>query len=82
MWFRIGEAIVFTFVLFLWLLLSDTQLLNLTWLPLVGLFVGMFIKSGEMVIYGIAKRVLTSATSLVGFDECIPRGRSPTGLIL
>lgn len=63
LWFRIGEAVLFNIVFFLCLrsYAPDRYL----YLPLVSLLVGMFLKSGEALVKGIAERVLDAFKALV-----------------
>jgi hypothetical protein len=75
LWYRTGEAILFT-VAFVFVLrygpgkpAEDGGLVGDQWLPLVGLFLGMFVKSGEALIFGLAQRVLQAASGLVGQAE-------------
>ncbi len=64
LWFRLGEAVIFNLVLFFLLrsYASDRFFL----LPLVALLIGMFLKSGERLIAGIAERMFAA------FDALIP----------
>jgi hypothetical protein len=66
LWFRLGEAILFNLVFFLVLryYASNSFLL----LPLMSLLVGMFLKSGETLVSGIAERVFASIQALVPTD--------------
>jgi hypothetical protein len=66
LWFRIGEALIFTAVLFLFVRVyaNDRYLL----LPLVALLVGMFLKSGERLIAGMANRLFAAFTQLFPSD--------------
>lgn len=66
LWFRLGEALLFNLVFFLLLrtYAPDRFLL----LPLVSLFVGMFLKTGESLVAGIATRVFASIQALVPTD--------------
>lgn len=63
LWFRIGEAILFNFVIFLTLryFAPDRYVI----LPLVAVMVGMFLKAGETLISGLANRVFAAFTELV-----------------
>jgi len=67
LWFRLGEAVLFTVVFFLALrhYVPDSEQL----LPLVALLVGMCVTTGETLVFGIAQRVLKGAAALVGQDK-------------
>lgn len=73
LWFRLGQAVLYTLVFFivLWAglpgagasaALSDSMIV----LPVVGLLIGMFVKAGEALVAGIAERILGAVTALVG----------------
>jgi len=66
LWFRIGEAILFNLVFFLVFRYYAPS--NFLLLPLVSLLVGMFLKTGESLISGIADRVFASIQALVPTD--------------
>lgn len=70
LWFRIGEAVVFNLVFFFMLRLyaPDQYLL----LPLVSLLIGMFLKSGEQLVTGLATRFFAA------FEALLPIERAPT----
>jgi hypothetical protein len=72
LWFRLGEAVLFTVVFFLALrhYVPDSEQL----LPLVALLVGMCVTTGETLVFGIAQRVLRGAAALVGQDKGDGRG--------
>ncbi|GEM_PF-4176356 len=61
--FRLGEAVLFNLVLFLVMrkYAKDQALL----LPIGSLFVGMFLKSGEQLISGMAQRLLAAMKVLI-----------------
>jgi len=63
LWFRLGEAVLFNIVFFLCLrsYAPDRYL----FLPLVSLLVGMFLKSGEAMVNGIASRVFEAFQALI-----------------
>lgn len=65
LWFRIGESFIFTIVAFLILRLYDTNGNQIFLLPLIALVMGMFLKSGEALITGLALRVMESFAQLV-----------------
>lgn len=60
--FRLGEAVLFTFAFF-WLFWKYLDR-DYTWLPILALFLGMFVKTGETLIFGIGKRILMASASL------------------
>lgn len=63
LWFRLGEAVLFNLVLFLVIrnYAPDESLL----LPIGSLFVGMFLKSGEQMISGLADRLFAALAALI-----------------
>ncbi|MEM1186009.1 MAG: hypothetical protein AAGI53_13540 [Planctomycetota bacterium] len=64
LWFRLAEAVIFNLVLFFALrFYAPDQYFTL---PLVALLIGMFLKSGEKLVTGIAERVFAA------FDALIP----------
>ncbi|RNC81003.1 MAG: hypothetical protein ED559_04150 [Phycisphaera sp.] len=70
LWFRMGEAVVFNLVLFLFIITINVDAQEdarslLVWLPLMSLLVGMFLKAGEQMIFGIAQRVFAAFSALV-----------------
>lgn len=67
LWYRLGEAVLFTVVFFLGLRYYASS--NEDLLPIVALFLGMFVTSGETLVFGLAQRVLRAATALVGPPE-------------
>ena len=60
---RMGEAQVFTLVVAV--ALSQQGALSYEWLPLLGLLFGMYVKTAEVLVFGLARRVFKVATSLV-----------------
>ena len=78
LWYRVGEAILFTVVFYLVLHRFMTpsnpgaseaakaapQNVDL-WTPILGLLVGMFIQSGERIVYGIAQRVFAGVSAVL-----------------
>jgi len=68
--FRMGESILFVLVLFL-LLCSEKEryLAYINWLPAFSLLMGMFVKSGERLIFGIAERLFEMARGLLPTTE-------------
>jgi hypothetical protein len=62
--FRIGEAVLFTFAFF-WLIWTSENNEQVIWLPVLALFVGMFVKAGEVVIFSLGTRVLSAVDALL-----------------
>jgi hypothetical protein len=62
--FRVGEAVLFTFTSF-WLLWSSRSTEYTIWLPVLALFVGMFVKTGETVVFSLGQRILSAAEALL-----------------
>jgi len=60
---RMGEAQVFTLVVAVFL--ARQGRLTYEWLPILGLFLGMYVKTAEAIIFGLARRVFTVVSSLV-----------------
>jgi hypothetical protein len=65
LWYRLGEAVLFTVVVFFLSKSVTTSTNNAAPLPLIALFLGMFVKTGERLIFGAAKRVFAAAQTLV-----------------
>jgi hypothetical protein len=66
LWFRLGEAVLFTVVFFLALRHQAPHRDDL--LPFLALLLGMFVTTGETLVFGLAQRVLKGAAALVGAD--------------
>lgn len=71
LWYRIGEAVLFTLV-FLLVIHWTNQGVGAKaakaydlWLPLLALMLGMFIKTGERVVFGLAERLFAAASSMI-----------------
>jgi hypothetical protein len=64
LWFRLAEAIVFTIAVFLYLRFQGSES-AIKYLPMIGLFIGMTVKSSEALVFGLADRLLASITSFV-----------------
>jgi hypothetical protein len=62
--FRVGEAVLFTFAFF-WLIWTSDRRTEVVWLPVLGLFVGMFVKTGEAIIFRLGMRVLSAVEALL-----------------
>jgi hypothetical protein len=76
--FRVGEAVLFTFAFF-WLIWTSGPRTSVVWLPVLGLFVGMFVKSGEAVIFRLGMRVLYAVEALLPAAAPAPREEAPSG---
>lgn len=69
-WYRLGEAVLFTIVTFLYFRYGG---ISTATLPIVALFLGMFIRTGEQIVFGLSKRLLLGAQALIPFtDESKP----------
>jgi hypothetical protein len=76
--FRIGEAVLFTFAFF-WLIWTSDRRTQVVWLPVLGLFVGMFVKTGEAIIFRLGMRVLSAVEALLPSSASPPRKeKAPT----
>lgn len=75
--FRVGEAVLFTFCFFWLAWTSPTSRAQVVWLPLLGLFVGMFVRMGEAIVFRLGMRVLKAVETLLpmpaGSDEGAPQ---------
>lgn len=65
LWFRIGEALLFALIAFLIVKSPSLKTWAGTTLLLVSLLLGMFVKSGESLIAGLAFRVFNAIQELV-----------------
>lgn len=65
LWFRIGEAIVFTLVIFV-ALLFNKQADAAGWMPFIALIIGLSVKAAEDLIAGISRRLLNAINGLIG----------------
>lgn len=65
-WFRLGESLLFVLVIFL-ILCSSQAFYNdyINWLPALSLLMGMFVKSGERLIFGLAERLFEVARGIL-----------------
>ncbi len=74
LWFRLGQAVLYTLVFFivLWSGLPGTGngegaiTGSMVVMPVVGLLIGMFVKAGEALVAGVAERILNAVSALVG----------------
>jgi hypothetical protein len=64
--FRVGEAILFTFAFF-WLIWTSELYDKLVWLPVIALFVGMFVRAGEAIVFRLGMRLLSAVEALLPF---------------
>jgi hypothetical protein len=64
LWFRLSEAIVFTIAVFVFLRYEGKKDL-VGFLPMLGLFIGMTVKSSEVLIFGLLERGLAAVSTLV-----------------
>lgn len=71
--FRVGEAVLFTFAFF-WLIWTSDRRTDIVWLPVLGLFVGMFVKTGEAIIFRLGMRVLSAVEALLPTATPVARG--------
>jgi hypothetical protein len=66
LWFRLGEAVIFTLVFLLFMLARPVPSVNTTYsLPVIALLIGMFLKAGEALIYGIAQRLFDGFSAFI-----------------
>jgi hypothetical protein len=81
---RLGEAQIFTLVMILVLATGSgsfsvsgegTQsiVFSYKWLPLVGLMLGMFVKSGERIVFGLANRLFAAMEAFLPSRAETPR---------
>lgn len=74
--FRFGEAVLFTFAFF-WLIWTSENNERVIWLPVLALFVGMFVKAGEVVVFSLGKRILLAVDALLPGGASTPPAPSP-----
>ena len=65
LWFRLGEAVVFTVVVFLVLLYKNNYEAS-GWMPLYALLLGLSVKTAENLIAGLTQRLFGAINALVG----------------
>lgn len=82
LWFRLGESVLFALVCFLAIRRMSPDRDNDFWLPLWALFLGMFIKTGERLIFGLANRTFQAAEAFIaaGSSELATPPGAPTDL--
>jgi hypothetical protein len=87
LWYRMGEAVLFTLVIFLFVRMPYVKQVAATagataqpaqavetydlMIPILGLLMGMFIRTGERLVFGLAERVFAAASVLL--PEVKPR---------
>jgi hypothetical protein len=83
--FRIGEAVLFTFAFF-WLIWTSASTELLVWLPVLALFVGMFVKTGETIVFRLGLRILSATEAFLPagpgalrVDASAPHESAPDG---
>lgn len=64
LWFRLGEAVVFTLVIFLTLLCKQYDE-ALSMMPFIALLIGLSVKTAENLIAGLTQRVFDSVNAFV-----------------
>ncbi len=73
--FRMGESLLFTLTFFT-LIWSSERPDAIVWLPALALFVGMFVKAGEVVVFRLGMRVLSAADALLPGPPARPNAPS------
>ena len=68
LWYRLGEAVLFTLVCF-WLICTYRWESGYCWLPVLGLLLGMFVTSGERLVFGLGRRLFRAAEEFVPFTS-------------
>jgi hypothetical protein len=69
--FRVGEAVLFTFAFF-WLIWTSGDRTHVVWMPVLGLFVGMFVRTGEAVVFRLGERLLNATQALLPAVDAPP----------
>lgn len=64
LWFRLGEVSLFTLMLFVISRWQNWQFPGF-FLPGLALLIGMFVKSGEQLVFGLAERIFAATASLL-----------------
>jgi hypothetical protein len=65
LWFRMGEALLFTLVVFLFVVGSTLGKTTGAWLLLLSLLLGMFVKTGESLVSGLADKLFAAVKAIV-----------------
>lgn len=70
--FRLGQSVLFTVVIFI--VIQSNEIFpsvpfTMASLPVIALFLGMYVKSGEKLLDGFGKRVFAAVQALVGAVE-------------
>lgn len=81
LWYRLGEAVLFTVVFFL-VLRRFYPASGALWLPVLALFLGMFVKSGERLVFGLAKRVFAAVSTLLPINASDFDGSSASAAVV
>jgi hypothetical protein len=82
LWYRIGEAVLFTLVFLLvihWRYKGDLLKTSAEYdlmLPLLALVLGMFIKTGERLVFGTAERIFAAASAMLPVQPEVLDSRS------
>ncbi|NOZ94351.1 MAG: hypothetical protein GXP47_06385 [Acidobacteria bacterium] len=78
--FRMGEAVLFTFVFFwlFWKYMGQANGVDYSFLPILALLLGMFVKTGERMIFGLGERLLAAAGQLFPVTRSESLGRGET----
>lgn len=85
LWFRLGEAVIFTNVLVLFVLSRvnpkqvDASSVPFYMLPLLALLCGMFLQPAEALVYGVMKRLLAGFS---GFTDESSDNPNPSVILL
>ncbi|NOZ79058.1 MAG: hypothetical protein GXP48_07765 [Acidobacteria bacterium] len=79
MFFRMGEAVLFTFAFFwlFWKYVSSGGGADYTFLPILALFLGMFVKTGEQLMFGLGERLLLAVGQLFPIPASGSAGSPP-----
>lgn len=64
-WYRTGESVLFAIVAFLSIRRMSPDGGNDFWLPLLSLFMGMFVKTAERLVFGFGTRTLEAAEAFL-----------------
>jgi|GEM_PF-3473818 len=79
LWFRMGESVLFVLVFFVLICSRDEGQYKkfIGWMPALALFLGMFVKSGERVVFGIAERLFEMVKGLLPAAAPSPQAAAP-----
>lgn len=74
--FRCGQAVLYTVAITLIIFSGYSgnagKVLNLAWLPVVALFIGMYVTCAEGLFFSIGHRLRAMIAAAVGVDEKVP----------